>query len=317
MTRPGAGSAEPSRERGLSLFSDILMHATNGQPEAVWTYRAAEPGPAAAVVGGVHGNERAGILAVERLKSRFDDGGLVPKRGSVILALGNPPAIAAGVRAEGEDLNRCFTAAVLGGAGEAYAHRRARELATAFRDVRFGIDVHGTNTPSRPFLVIQGHPRTQDGPFLERLSADLVLRDPRMVFAGEPATLDELFSRDGGLGICYETGAADDVSSVDRVTEEIVAVLETGGWLERGEARVPHPSKAEYVLAERIDLTPAGFRFAEGVGDRNFQALPEGSVLGYRGDVPVVVRTDSLLVFPKPERLREVGRPVGYLAVRA
>lgn len=291
------------------------MRDDEGQPESVWAYRAAEPGPAAAIVGGVHGNERAGIRVVDALKRLFDAGMLVPRRGTVYLALGNPQAVAAGTRAVGEDLNRCFTDAVLAGAGDAYAHRRARDLAAAFRGVRFGIDIHGTNTPSQPFLVIQGAARAQDAGILGCLSADLVLRDPGLVFAGQPATLDELFSRDGGLGICYETGAAGDESNVDRTVGEVADALRLGGWLDGGLRKGMHPPKREYVLKEAVIMTAAGFRFAEGVGDENFQPVRKGVLIGHHGAAPFRAGEDALLVFPKPEGLRTVGQPVGYLAV--
>lgn len=283
----------------------------------VWEYRAAEPGPAAAVVGGVHGNERAGIRVIKTLKRLFDDGTLVLRKGSVFLALGNPQAIASGIRAAGEDLNRCFTDAILAGAGGAYAHRRARELAGAFRDVRFGIDIHGTNTPSRPFLVIQGAARPEDDGAIGCLSAEMILRDPGLVFAGERSTLDELFSREGGLGICYETGAAGDDSNSARVVDEVVEVLRAGGWIGGAPRTAANPPKAEFILREPIVLTRAGFRFAPGMGDENFQPLRKGVVVGYRGAEPVVAGEDSLLVFPKAEDYRALGQPVAYLASRA
>ncbi|HSD12049.1 MAG TPA: succinylglutamate desuccinylase/aspartoacylase family protein, partial [Patescibacteria group bacterium] len=272
------------------------MKIGQAHPEAVWAYWAAEPGPAAAVVGGVHGNELAGIRVIERLKRQFDAGALAPVRGTVLLAVGNPRAVAAGVRAEGEDLNRCFTDAVLAGEGGAYAHLRARELAAVFGGVSLGIDIHGTNTPSRPFVVIQRGVRPGDEAVLGRLSAGLVLRDPRMVFAGEPSTLDELFARSGGLGICYETGASGDDTVAGRIVAEIVAALSAGGWLPPVDPPQYRLPKAEYVLAEKILLTEAGFRFADGVGDVNFQPLAAGSRVGCHGTTPLVAPSDCLLV---------------------
>lgn len=305
-----------STERGRFHLKKKDMDDICGKKiDSVWEYRAVEPGPAAAIVGGVHGNERAGIRVIETLRRLFDDGALVPRRGAVFLALGNPRAIAAGVRAEGEDLNRCFTGAVLAGEGGAYAHRRARELAEAFKDVRFGIDIHGTNTPSRPFLVIQGAARAGEEVMLRCLSASMVLRDPRLVFAGEPSTLDELFSRDDGLGVCYETGAAGDESGAGRIVSEVIGALRAGGWLSGPASAGGGPLKDEYVLKEAIVMAPAGFRFAPGVGDENFQPVGKGRLIGFHGEAPLVAGEDGLLVFPKPERFRAVGQPVGYLAV--
>lgn len=138
-----------------------------------------------------------------------------------------------------------------------------------------------------------------------------------MVFAGEPSTIDELFAHSGGLGICYETGAAGDDAVAGRIAVEIVAALAAGGWLPAGDSPQDLPPKDEYVLAEKIVLTEAGFRFANGVGDVNFQPLAAGSSVGRHGLTPLVAPADCLLVFPKPERFRTLGQSVGYLAVPA
>lgn len=64
------------------------------------------PGPCILIVGGVHGDEPAGVQAIRELAE-----GPVPKRGRLVLvAVANPPAVAAKIRSISTetDLNRAF-----------------------------------------------------------------------------------------------------------------------------------------------------------------------------------------------------------------
>lgn len=282
--------------------------------ETITLFAADEPGPTAGIVGGVHGNELAGIEAVLTLRTMLKKGDLTVQKGRLFLALGNPRAIAAGTRYSETDLNRCFTSAALSSTGGSYEHGRARELAHALEDVTLGIDIHGTNTPTEPFLVIQRAKRSDNDATTQFLSPEIILRDPYMIFAGEPATLDEYFARNGGFGICYETGAAGDRAVVNRVVAELVDVLTAGGWF-RGTARPPSSlPKKEYLLRESIVLGKDGFRFTPGVGEKNFQVLRAGDLIGHHGTTPLHATADSVLLFPKSKNLQMPGHPVGYLA---
>ena len=67
------------------------------------TITGAEPGPTVAIFAGVHGNERAGVYALEALIPR-----LTITRGTLYLVFANPAAIEANVRMVNKNLNRCF-----------------------------------------------------------------------------------------------------------------------------------------------------------------------------------------------------------------
>ncbi|QLG62681.1 succinylglutamate desuccinylase/aspartoacylase family protein [Halorarum salinum] len=91
-------SGDPSSTTTLASGTE---HAT-----PVYVNDAEADGPTALVVGGMHGDERPGYLAAERLRSR------VPAAGTlVVLPRANRVAIERGTRAgEGGDLNRQFPA---------------------------------------------------------------------------------------------------------------------------------------------------------------------------------------------------------------
>jgi predicted deacylase len=71
------------------------------------TYSALEPGKTLTVLGAVHGNERCGPEAINRLITSLDDGSAVLKRGSLqLMPITNPKAYEKGVRFVERNLNR-------------------------------------------------------------------------------------------------------------------------------------------------------------------------------------------------------------------
>jgi hypothetical protein len=90
-------------------------------------FEAALPGPTALIQAGIHGDEIAGVHALEELL----EGGLAPTRGRLlVIPVMNPPAYRARLRAapNGLDLNRCFP-------GDAADPARERRLARRFMDL--------------------------------------------------------------------------------------------------------------------------------------------------------------------------------------
>lgn len=91
-------------------------------------FEAERPGPTALVQAGIHGDEIAGVHALQEM---LEDDVLRPSRGKLIVVpVMNPPAYRARQRAapDGLDLNRCFP-------GDAEAAERERRLARRFMDL--------------------------------------------------------------------------------------------------------------------------------------------------------------------------------------
>jgi len=73
-----------------------------------------EPGPMLIVLGGIHGNEPAGLLALEPLID-----GLALAAGDFVALSGNRAALAAGVRYIERDLNRGWSDEAIKALGDA------------------------------------------------------------------------------------------------------------------------------------------------------------------------------------------------------
>ena len=107
--------------------------------------------PVFAFVGGVHGNETAGINAAELLVKYFERHN--PVRGTVrVIPTVNPSAMRVNCRCspvDGVDLNRCFP----GNPGGSLTYRIADALWQETANADFVIDLHGCDGGSLPYLL--------------------------------------------------------------------------------------------------------------------------------------------------------------------
>lgn len=286
--------------------------------DGVWCVHSGSRGPHLGFVGGVHGNEIAGIALVSRLREAFQRGDLLLERGSLTLAHGNLEAIRLQARATapGRDLNRCFTRTVMQPTEQTSESVRARELAIALQPVRIGIDLHATNLPSTPFLVMQAPTGQHAETVLGFLRAPILLTDPHWVFAGGPSTLDEFLGRGRRTGICYETGFASDLARVDEIEYELLDLLRHFRMIAGMPRPKPRTVHETYELVQAITPAHDGFTFVDEERLANFRPIRSGEIVGYDATTPIIARDEGILVFPKAVPLRVVRKPVGYLARR-
>lgn len=291
----------------------------------------ASAGPHVTILGGVHGNERIGVRVLDALRLalfgvsplRTSAGThVIPTltRGSITLAYGNPAAIRIGTRGSSPhaDLNRCFPLDVLSspapGTEQSYEQRRARELAPILATSDILLDLHSTNKPSEPFVRIAGHTVVPSSllQIAQRLPCSILLHDPKYLLAGGHVALtDEFVGAHGGLGVCFESGVATDVSDakVERIVASILDVLAHDAQVIAPLAAPPTPQTPleTFEITQVFTLTDAGFRWANGIGDTNFQCVRAHEPIGFVGDAPFAVDYDAHIVFPKVAALWRVG----------
>ena len=137
-----------------------------GFPRLLGSYGGDTPGPLVIGIGGMHGNEPAGVFALQdvllSLHSRCPS-----FRGKLLALAGNRAALARGCRYIDEDFNRLWISERLQGMREQRAEltsRRAeqqRELLTAIETAlaqhqgpAVFLDLHTTSAEGQPFVVI-------------------------------------------------------------------------------------------------------------------------------------------------------------------
>jgi predicted deacylase len=157
----------------------VTVAATGDDARVIAELRGEPPGPTLIIVGGIHGNEPAGITAARRTLGALSTAGV---RGELLALVGNRRSGAAGRRYLAHDLNRLWTAERMAVAQAAVAHAAATpggagpsdaglpaepelfeliELADAIdraihraRGPIYVLDLHTTSAAGYPFAVV-------------------------------------------------------------------------------------------------------------------------------------------------------------------
>ena len=275
------------------------------------------PGALLVAVGGIHGNEPAGVLAIRRVAAALT--GPVPIRhGSFVGLAGNRTALAAGRRYLDRDLNRIWDAPETGGDIEG---RERRELEAALDGVIgthdgpvLVIDCHTSSGPCPPFSLPWPGPeiahataRTLGAPVVTGFESHL-----------QGLLIGALTTR-GIPAMAVELGApVPDAATV--LAEALLRAASALGMVEPRAARgalegVPAgvPDELHVVHRHRI---PPGARFEMLPGFSTFDRIRAGQLLARQDGEPVRAPRDGWILLPKYQPEGEdgffvAGRPAG------
>jgi succinylglutamate desuccinylase len=269
----------------------------------VWHIESKNPGPHAVILGGTHGNEKPGVVVIEKLLGR----GMkrYVGRGSLTLGIGNPAAVEADARfVQGDfDLNRSF-GKVPAKFAKSIAVKRAKELKPILSSADVLKDVHATIKPSRALILSPnaGNPLLKK--ILLAFGIGTVITGKALAEDATGMTTDAYVYRQGGVGITLETGGMKDTSIVPRTVAGIMASLGVIG------ITPPYKHKVPTKRLERFNAywsVPASDEFAFTNSWPNFARLPEGTHFATDREEKLVVPCDSYMVFQKPAELLKPG----------
>jgi succinylglutamate desuccinylase len=259
-------------------------------PQNVTKIIGQESGPSIAVFAGVHGDERAGIIAMERLSKKLEI-----QRGVVFLVLANPPAVNKKVRLVNKNINRCF---LRSNNGATYEDNRARDLMRLLDECDSLLDLHAfSNREGAPFIIC------------EENSFDVAqIFDVPIISSGwssaEPGATDGYMFANGKVGICLECGPINQSEKYSELAEKsIFQFLKYYGLLESG-VRLSVTSKKHIKAKYSCIRKSKNF-----VMDRrltNFQKLKRNQLLAKDGSFEDRSRGREYIIFPQPDA--EIGQ---------
>ncbi len=217
------------------------MHDSHNAPpdREVGRVVGGDPGPTLIAVGGVHGNEPAGLEAGRRVLARIQSAGL-PLRGELVVLGGNLGALRRGARYQHEDLNRRWTAVRVAALralssealeGEDHEQRGLLEaVESALGRARGPVhlaDLHTTSAEGIPFVLF-GDTLAQRQ-FVGGFPLPVIIGLEEQV----DGTLAEYWTRRGCVTLTVEGGQHAAPSSVDN--------LEAALWLALAQADMVAP----------------------------------------------------------------------------
>jgi predicted deacylase len=293
--------------KGQGLRVERLVGAIRGEV----------PGPTLVVVGGIHGNEPAGVLAGRRVLERLREG-RIPLAGELMVLAGNVGALGLGQRYQVKDLNRQWTEdriAALAARATASApeedaeDREQRELYGALQEVMgrargpvYLVDFHTTSAAGIPFVLYGDTPRHRA--FARQFPLPSILGLEELV----DGVLVEWLSHRGCVTMVIEAGQHEDPSSVDNLEAALWLALAAAGlagpeqlpefarsWarLERARGDLPHVME---VMSRHAVAPEHEFRMEPGFA--NIARTRAGQLLARDRRGEIRAARDGLLFMP-------------------
>ena len=268
-------------------------------------------GPVAVFIGGIHGNEPAGVLALQRVLGKIIEED-VPINGTIHCLIGNLAAIRQEVRYIDKDLNRIWFTRLnenhesIEGTAEISERdelaRTFHEIILATETPLYFFDLHTTSSQSVPFISISDTLRNRK--LVEDVKTPVVLGlEERM-----EGTLFSYFSEMGVPMVLYEGGQHEEVSSIDNIESFIWMMLKKVGVVKkkhvkdfkRYEGRIARENVFDHNVFEltyRYDLKgKEGYRTKRGYV--NFQKVRKGEKIGTHSEGDVRIPFKSRIFMP-------------------
>lgn len=276
-------------------------------------------GPVLVLLGGVHGNEPAGIHAAKRLIDALHESPPKSFRGTVVALAGNLAALNAppGTRYIDRDLNRSFTPDLLATTDADCAEcAEARGILEAVRrevvDDRpmFVVDMHTTSAPSPPIVVLEDSLPARR--FAQSFGPALLLGFEEEV---DGLLIDHLTASLGCVACVIEGGQHDDPASVDVLESAAWVALQAAGMVSPDDIPGDHARALVHASGERAGRV-YDLRYRERITDASFEMhdgidahtpVHAGRAIATQAGVPVATPVRGEVFLPNRQRIKKPG----------
>lgn len=282
----------------------------------IGTYGIEQTGPLVIAVGGIHGNEPAGIRALERVFARLERD--QPElKGRFVGLRGNLQALRFRERYLERDLNRLWTEAHIQLTRE--RQRRARTLCPEDRELlallevlghwdqtsfhpKILIDLHTTSAPGGRFSVVEDDPRSLQ--LASALHAPVIMGLTKALIG---TTASYCVDR-GWHGLAFEAGQHHDPRAIDDHVAAIWTILQALEALPPElqahaetcsvhlQAEAQHLPDLVEVVYRHVIAAQDGFRMRPGY--INFQPVEAGEHLADDRQGPILAPFNGLILMP-------------------
>lgn len=287
------------------------------------------PGPLMIMLGGIHGNEQAGVKALDYLVKMLEVEPITNETfrfsGRLVAMRGNLRAMKEKKRYLRRDLNRMFRSELIRTAREKFSpdeeekelleiidflQQQVRDYHT---DTVFFLDLHTTTARGGIFAIVDGSPKA--------LEIGLELKAPVIegFMEGIEGTLlhyiNEDHLHDNCTALVFEAGQHDDPLSVNRAIAAAVNFLSAVGAVEKFHISERHfkllrdsagglPAHNRLIYTHRIDPEK---HFVMEPGFQNFDPVTRGQRLAREDGKPVVAPAEGMILMPLYQEQGEDG----------
>ncbi|MEP2669423.1 MAG: succinylglutamate desuccinylase/aspartoacylase family protein [Cyclobacteriaceae bacterium] len=259
-----------------------------------------ETGPTLIFFAGIHGNEPAGVFALQEVLTSIEEQKSLLK-GTVIGITGNMKALSNGIRYVDTDLNRMWTSnGVMKNTNEEnYAekeeqHELMKEISKVIKENTgpfYFFDLHTTSGATPPFITI-------NDTFLNRKFA-LQFHVPVILGIEEflSGPLLSYINEWGYVSLGYESGQHDEPNAIKNHKQFIIKALQLTGLLPNSKIKTPARADNFYEITYRYHLETED-QFSMCNGFKNFQPIAKGQHLASHNGNWVDAMEDGVIFMP-------------------
>lgn len=242
-----------------------------------------EEGTTSIVLVGVHGDEKCGVEALEKILPTLEI-----ERGIVLFGYGNPRAIKENKRFIETNLNRMFNndEQLTTNDKQSYEYDRAQFLKNYLNQADALLDIHASSIPnSRAFVICEANAAK----IVKFFPIDLIVSGFDKV---EPGGTDYYMNSREKIGICLECGYMKNPQAIKVAEESIFAFLKSRGHIKNDLT----PQKQSYIrmFKKYYAITD---KFTLSKPFENFEVVETGQLIGIDGQEEIKAPKRSLLLF--------------------
>ncbi len=283
------------------------------------------PGKTLAILGAVHGNEKCGTEAIEKLKNRLQQGDIVLSSGRLIVVpVANPEAYRANKRFIERNLNRCLYPKTPT-ERKYYEDQLDHQICAVLDEADYLLDIHSYTVGGPPFLFL-GCKDIAEKEFALALGVSshfvwgwqAAFRDSSLPEKEGWGTTEYIRSK-GGRGVTLECGQHEDPKNTDVAYAAIWRAMAHLGLCsaEQAEKEIPAAQKQPHFAGDFARMVKVIRN--EGVtlaGDfKHFEFLKAGTAVAVKSDgTEIKVDQDGYVILPNAKAA--AGAELVYLAVR-
>ncbi len=250
--------------------------------EEITQLKGKDKGAMSIVLVGVHGDEKCGVEALEKILPTLEI-----ERGTVLFGYGNPHAIEANKRYTESNLNRMFNDELLTPKEkDSYEYQRAQFLKSYLNKADALLDIHASSIPnSKAFVICEANA----GEIVKFFPINLVVSGFDKV---EPGGTDYYMNTRGKIGICLECGYMKNPQTIKVAEESIFAFLKAKGHMVDNLT----PQKQSYVQMFQKYFAKTD-KFTLSKPFENFEVVLKNQIIGIDGSEEIKAPKRSLILF--------------------
>lgn len=272
--------------------------------------RGSATGPLLMLVGGIHGNETAGVQATERVFKQLNHEAL---RGELVGLKGNLPALAARRRFIDYDMNRCWTPDHIArlqaeGPSQTSEDQEVIDLlawidhySAQSHSARVLADLHTTSAQRGSFVIAPEQYARH--PVVEVLSIPIVSRIENFL----PGTLMVHAVQQGFVSFSFEGGQIGSIEAIDLHEAGIWMILHTMKMVELSAQQIEQHRRLLHqyghalpkrVAALSMHVIAEGAAFVMNPGYYNFKPVQRGEVVARDNNGPIASPQEGMIFMP-------------------